>query len=79
MRNSRPVPPHYSGPGEEAARIVRPPFAYPRREPPRFNDPDETEGRRLYRALANAEGRMAMALARRVKLKSASEALTGAK
>jgi hypothetical protein len=46
----------------------RVPFAYPRREPSRFNDPDETEGRRLYRARANAEAAMALALARRVRL-----------
>jgi hypothetical protein len=46
----------------------RAPFAYPPRN--RFRiDPDETEGRRLYRSLANAEARMAMALARRIRLK----------
>jgi hypothetical protein len=46
----------------------RAPFAYPPRNPFRL-DPDETEGRRLYRALANAEARMVMALARRIRLK----------
>jgi hypothetical protein len=35
------------------------------------NDPDETEGRMLYRALANAEARRAFALQRRARLKPA--------
>lgn len=31
-------------------------------------DPDETEGRMIYRARANGEARMSIALARRVRL-----------
>jgi len=64
----RIVPPHASGPGEEATRKVRPPFAYPGRNP-FANDPDETEGRRIYRGRANAEAAMAMGLARKKRLK----------
>jgi hypothetical protein len=54
-------------PGPEAIPPPRAPFAYPRRDYRRF-DPDETDGRRLYRAYANAEAALAMALARRVRL-----------
>lgn len=36
---------------------------------PRWKDPDETRGRALYRALAEAEARMSLGLTRRVKLK----------
>jgi hypothetical protein len=56
-------------PGPEAIPAPRAPFAYPRGERFRRDDPDETEGRRLYRSLANGQARMAMALARRVSLK----------
>lgn len=35
----------------------------------RHTDPDETEGRLLYRQLAEAEGRMSIGLARKVRLK----------
>jgi hypothetical protein len=68
----RIVPPHYSGPGEEVIPKPRAPFAYPGRNSFR-NDPDETEGRRLYRAYANAEAALAMALARRIKLKRSGQ------
>lgn len=34
----------------------------------RRDDPDETEGRALYRAYANAEASMQMGLSRRVRL-----------
>lgn len=51
-------------PGPEAIPPPRPPFAYPRGERLRWNDPDETEGRRLYRSIANGEAALAMALAR---------------
>lgn len=34
----------------------------------RRNDPDETEGRLLYRQRAEAEARMSLAIARRVRL-----------
>lgn len=34
----------------------------------RWNDPDETEGRRLYRALAEAQARQDIALTRKVRL-----------
>jgi hypothetical protein len=66
---SRIVPPHSSGPGEEVIPKPRAPFAYPRRNFRQFNDPDETEGRRLYRTYANAETALSMALARRITLK----------
>lgn len=46
---------------------MKAPFAYPGRNPYR-NDPDETEGRRLYRGLANAEGRMSMWRERTIRL-----------
>jgi hypothetical protein len=65
----RIVHPHSSGPGEEAIPKPRAPFAYPRRDFRRLSDPDETEGRRLYRAYSNAEAALSMALARRVRLK----------
>lgn len=32
------------------------------------NDPDETEGRMIYRAIANAEARRQIAMQRRVRL-----------
>jgi hypothetical protein len=72
MDVGRIVPPHASGPGEEAIPKPRAPFAYPRRGK-RFNDPDETEGRRLYRAFANAEAALAMALTRRIKLRAGDQ------
>jgi hypothetical protein len=54
-------------PGPESIPPPRAPFAYPPRN--RFrNDPDETEGRGLYRAYASAEAALAMALARRIRL-----------
>lgn len=34
-----------------------------------INDPDETEGRMIYRALADAEARRQLAITRRVTLK----------
>lgn len=46
----------------------RKPFAFPGRNPYR-NDPDETEGRKLYRGRANAEARMSIGLARTRKVK----------
>jgi hypothetical protein len=61
-------------PGPEAIPPPRAPFSYPRKERFRFDDADETEGRRLYRALANGHARMSMALARRVSLKNTREA-----
>lgn len=67
----RAVPPHYSGPGEEAILKPRAPFAYPPRNPYR-NEPDETEGRRLYRGRANAEAARSLSMARRVTLKPPS-------
>lgn len=39
----------------------------------RLNDPDETEGRALYRALAEAEARKSMGITRRVRLKEPGE------
>lgn len=48
----RPVPPHGSGPANTYRRA----------------DPDETAGRLLYRQQANAEARMQMARARKVRL-----------
>lgn len=40
----------------------------------RRTDPDETEGRLIYRQRANAEARMSLNLARRVRLKAPAEA-----
>lgn len=51
----RIVPPHASGGG---SNLCRPLYVY--RNPYR-NDPDETEGRRLYRARAEAEARRQLA------------------
>jgi len=59
-------------PGPEAIPPPRAPFAYPRGPRFRRDDPDETEGRRLYRGRANAEAAMALALARRISLKPRS-------
>lgn len=58
---SRPVPPHGSGPAQ----------IYPRGDQThvlRRADPDETAGRALYRAIAEAEARRSMASSRRVRL-----------
>lgn len=59
----RIVPPHASGGGQSFVKHPRVPFAYPGRNPHR-NDPDETEGRALYRGLANAEARRQLAYER---------------
>lgn len=57
----RIVKPHHSGGGLPS---VRPPLNIYR------NDPDETEGRRLYRGRANAEARAQLAYERhKVRLK----------
>lgn len=61
--SARIVPPHSSGPGEEAIPRPRAPFAYPARNPFR-NDPDETEGRQLYRGQAAALARAQLAYVR---------------
>lgn len=69
----RTVPPHHSGPGKEVIPKPRAPFAYPGRNPFR-NDPDETEGRALYRGLANAEARRQLAYERhRARLKDSTQ------
>jgi hypothetical protein len=47
---------------------MKKPFAWPRKDI-LYNDPDETEGRRIYRGRANAEARMSLGLGRPVKLK----------
>lgn len=36
----------------------------------RFNDPDDTDGRALYRAIANAEARRSLGMARKVKMRA---------
>lgn len=60
-------------PGPEALK-PRPPFAYPGRNP-YANDPDETEGRRIFRATANAEARRQLAYeCHKVRLKREGEA-----
>jgi hypothetical protein len=69
MGEGRSVPPHASGPGLECVPKPRAPFAYPGRDP-HATDPDETAGRRLYRARAEAEARRQIAYERhRVRLK----------
>ena len=58
--HGRPVPPHASGGG---MGYWQPPHIYRR-------DPDETNGRRLYRNIADAEARRQLAYERhRVRLK----------
>lgn len=52
---------------------MKKPFVFPGRNP-YHNDPDETEGRRIYRGRANAEAAFQMALCtRRIKIKEEDE------